>query len=85
MALIPNGSKMPSTNKQPEVKKPAPIAPVKIVTEPVESVTPVEVEFKKRKKAERQHEAEDGTARKRSWVEIREESDGMHFAGYAAC
>jgi len=51
MALIPNGSKMPSTNKQPEVKKPAPIAPVKIVTETVESVTPVEVEFKKKKKS----------------------------------
>ena len=51
MALIPNGSKMPVTNKQPEVKKPDPIAPVKIVTETVKSVTPVEVEFKKKKKS----------------------------------
>lgn len=56
MALIPNGSKMPSTNKQPEVKKPEVIKPlpveaVKTVQETVKSVTPVQVDLKKKYKS----------------------------------
>ena len=56
MALIPNGSKMPSTNKQPEVKKteaikPLPATPVKTVQETVKSVAPVQVDLKKKYKS----------------------------------